>query len=325
VLFRSLRENLLALASLNYPDYELIVTARAPEDVAISAVPSKARIVYAGDGDDSSSEKVNNLMAAVLAARPESQVFAFADSDGRVSRGWLTALVRALETGGAATGYRWYMPESPTSWNLMRSVWNAVIAGGFGPGPNRFVWGGAMAIGRTTFFDARVPEFWKDAVSDDYALTAAVRRAGLSIAFAPGAMVACLDGTTAAVFLGWIRRQMLITRVYYPRIWRLGLFAHLVYCGSMIACVYSGSRLGLIALAAQLALGMWKGARRMAWVRLCFPEYAAWFQRYGWVHIAWTPAATWIWLYSLLVSAVGHTIQWRGRRYHLQRHVIISH
>jgi hypothetical protein len=182
-----------------------------------------------------------------------------------------------------------------------------------------------MAIRRDVFFAAQVPQFWSRAVSDDYALTAAVRRAGLSIAFAPGAMVASLDSTNAGEFLEWIRRQMVITRVHYPRIWRLGLIAHLIYCGAMLACVIQGSRAAMAVLALQLALGMWKGTKRTAWIRLCFPEHAQWFRRYGWSHVWLVPLATWFWLYSLFASAGSATIKWRGRVYRLNQHVIINH
>ena len=46
-----------------------------------------------------------------------------------------------------------------------------------GPGECRFAWGGSMAIRKETFFDIRVPDYWKNTVSDDYALAAAVARA----------------------------------------------------------------------------------------------------------------------------------------------------
>src|ERR1017187_8118915 len=77
---------------------------------------------------------------------------------------------------GASTGYRWYAPEPPDFWSLMRSVWDAVIGGTFSSGSNAFAWGGSMAIRRETFHAIRVPDFWRDTVSDDYALRDAVRR-----------------------------------------------------------------------------------------------------------------------------------------------------
>src|SRR5215475_10285149 len=78
-----LRENLAALASLDYPDYELIVVAHSADDIPRGVLPSRARVVLAHGGDPETAEKVQNLLAAVRAARKHTQVFAFADSDGR--------------------------------------------------------------------------------------------------------------------------------------------------------------------------------------------------------------------------------------------------
>src|SRR3954471_19425466 len=150
-----LRENLAALASLDYPDYELIVVAQDAADIPPGVLPDRARVVLAHAGDPSTGEKVRNLQAAVRAARRRSEVLAFADSDGRPSPGWLRALIAPLnEKGvGASTGFRWFTPDPPTFWTLLRSVWDAVAAGRLGPGDNPFVWGGAMAIRRNVFVE----------------------------------------------------------------------------------------------------------------------------------------------------------------------------
>ena len=164
-----LRENLEALAALDYPDYELIVTAHSAGDIPAGVLPVRVKVVLAHGTDPAGAEKVQNLMAAVRAARKRSLVLAFADSDGRVGRGWLRALVAPLEEPGvgASTGYRWFLPDPPDFWSLMRGVWDAVAAGTLGPGDCRFAWGGAMAIRKEVFFQARVPEFWQGALTDD--------------------------------------------------------------------------------------------------------------------------------------------------------------
>src|SRR5206468_11122230 len=102
-----LRENLLALASLDYPDYELIIAAHCADDIPRGVLPARARIVLARGSDLETGEKVQNLLAAVRAARKRSVVRAFADSDGRPPKRWLRALVAPLaEKGvGASTGY----------------------------------------------------------------------------------------------------------------------------------------------------------------------------------------------------------------------------
>ena len=326
---QGLRRNLAALAQLDYPDYELIVVVREAKDLPPNVLPARARLVFAGDGDPSNGEKVNNLLAAVARSRPESEVFAFADSDGCAPSGWLRALVSALESKGvgAATGFRWYLPAQPTFWNFLRSAWNAAAAGTLGPGANSLVWGGAMAIRRSTFEAARVTEFWRGTVSDDYALGDAMRAAGLSIAWGPGATVVCDDNIRGGEFLRWIERQATITRVYAPWLWWPALVAHLIYCGSMVACVWAlaqGRWVALIPLVAQLSLGMWKGAAVAKSISGCLPQHAAWFQRFGWIFTWGVPLATWTWLYCLLLSTRTKQIEWRGRTYKLKRHEIIN-
>jgi hypothetical protein len=62
---------------------------------------------------------------------------------------------------------------------------------------------------------------------------------------------------------------------------------------------------------------MIKGANRLALGRMVLPGYQEWFRRHGWVHVWWVPLATWVWMYSLVVSAFTSTFEWRGRRYRL--------
>jgi ceramide glucosyltransferase len=84
-----LRENLAALAAQDYPDYELIVVAHCAADIPAGVLPARVRVVLAHAEDPGTGEKVLNLRTAVRFARQGSRLFAFADSDGRVSRTWL--------------------------------------------------------------------------------------------------------------------------------------------------------------------------------------------------------------------------------------------
>jgi ceramide glucosyltransferase len=316
-------ENLAALAAQNYPGYELIVVAHRAADIPAGVLPSRVRVVLAHAEEPGTGEKVLNLRTAVRFARKDTEIFAFADSDGRVSPNWLRALAAPLagEGVGASTGYRWYAPEPPSFWSLMRSVWDAVIGGTMRPGSNAFAWGGSMAIRRETFYGIRVPDFWRDTVSDDYALSDAVHRAGLQIVFAPGAMAVSAGGTSGRAFLAWARRQLTITRVYRPRLWWTALVAHIFYCGGMAAAAIAsihGSRAAEWMLLAQLSPGMLKGANRATLAKAELPECKAWFDRHAWVHALWAPLATWVWLIVLAASAFGNQIEWRGNRYRLK-------
>jgi cellulose synthase/poly-beta-1,6-N-acetylglucosamine synthase-like glycosyltransferase len=318
-----LRENLAALAAQDYPDYELVIVARAASDIPPGVLPRRATIVLARGDNPHASEKVQNLSAAVRAAGKRAQVFAFADSDGCVTARWLRALAMPLEEPdvGASTGFRWFAPQPAGFWPMLCSVWDAAVLECLSPDGAAFAWGGAMAIRKETFFEIGVLGAWKNAISDDYALSAAVRQARLRIAYAPGALAQSRQRLSAGQFLAWARRQLLLTRVHCPRLWWLALAAHLVYCGGMAAsaaaCI-QGHRLAVWALIAQLAPGMWKGLHRAILAKAALPEYAAWFKRHSWAHAVWTPLATWLWLVVLCASAFGHTIRWRGKTYELK-------
>ena len=319
-----LAENLAALAALDYPDYELLVCARSALDIPPGVLPPRCKIALSQADDPDTSEKIQNLLAAVRYARRKSQILAFADSDGSPEPGWLRALAAPLQDPavGASTGYRWYVPEPPDFWSLLRSVWNGIIAGTLGPGNAPFVWGGSMAIRRETFSQLKIAQQWEGAISDDYTLYRAVRSAGLRVAFCPGATIASPGRIGFRGLLEWTRRQMIITRFQRPRLWWPALLAHIFYCGGMAASVIAsiqGHRGAEWALLAQLGPGMLKAANRATLARAELPRSDAWFRRHGWVHTLWAPLATWLFLYALLASAFTSVIEWRSNRYDLSR------
>ena len=326
---QGLPQNLAALASLDYPDYELIIAAHSLADIPAGVVPAGARVVFSEGKPAGAAEKVQNLLAAVGAARPQTEVLAFADSDGLVSPGWLRSLVAPLnEPGaGAATGYRVYLPQPAGFWPALRSAWNAVIFGMFGPDNAEFVWGGAMAIRRDIFSRLGVSSLWATTASDDYVLSAAVRSAKLRLRFAPGALVVSSDAVSGRDLLRWIQRQLIITRVYAPRLWALSFAATLMYCAAMVACVVwlaAGHLSAGIVLAVLLAAGMLKGTAREKLVASALPESRSWLQRHGWIFTWLVPLATWMWLYGHLASAITNVIDWRGCRYRLSRDRILD-
>jgi len=319
-----LRENLAALVSLDYPDYEVIVAARTASVIPPDVLPSHVIVVLGGAVDGGGSDRIKNLSAGVRVSRKRAQIFAFATGAGRVGKNWLRALAAPLADPdvAASTGYCWYTPEPPGFWSLMRSVWNAPVAGLLGAGNNPFVWTGAMAIRKETFFEFHLTEAWRTAEDEHGTLIRAIHKAHRFIAFAPGAMVAVAGRVSAREFLRFARRQMVIARVHLPRLWWSALLAHIFYCGAMAAAITAsvrGSRGAEWALVALLGLGMLKGVNRATLARAELPDREAWFKRHAWVHALWVPLATWVWLWVLLASAFSGASEWRGRRYGLPR------
>lgn len=303
-----LRKNLAVLADQDYPNYELIVAARSASDIPSGVLPSGVIVVLRGIQKNSADDRVENLLAGVQSARRQSEILAFADAYGHVSPRWLRALVAPLTEAsvGVSTGFWWLTPEPPDFWSLLRSVWSAPIAGLLGPGDNPFAWVGSMAILKEMFFELRIPNAWRQSIGEGAIVGRAVHGAGLRVAFAPAAMAAYSSRTSMRCFLGWARRQMILARIYVPRLWWAALAAHFFYCGGMVAAIAAsmrGSRGAEWVLVTQLGLGMLKGVNRATLAKAELPDREAWFKRHAWVHALWVPLATWFWL-GLQVAAL---------------------
>ena len=141
----NLRLNLAMLAAQDYPDCEVIVTARTATDIPAGVLPSGVKVVLGRADEPATGDKIQNLMAAVKASRKQSQVLAFADSDGRVSPRWLRALVAPLAEAGGGRRHRLPLAH-PRARRVLAACPRGVgcgdrPAGSLGDGGNRFVWG----------------------------------------------------------------------------------------------------------------------------------------------------------------------------------------
>ncbi len=227
-----LEETVQAIAQQNYTDYEVVFTFESTEDAAYAAIgawtadwdrPRSQRVV-AGLADGR-AQKIHNLLAAVNRVSDDREVLVFLDSDAVPDKDWIGHLVAPLqdETVAAATGYRWYTATGGLAAGV-RCVWNAATVTLLDDEALNFCWGGATAIRKETFESLDVARYWDRALSDDYQLTRAIRDAGMRIRFVPQALVPSSDHTTLSAFWSFARRQIVITRVCAPAIWRAGLF-----------------------------------------------------------------------------------------------------
>lgn len=225
--------NIRSWEAQDYPDYSIFFVVQSETDPALNVVRSvkDPRILVAGDSVDC-GQKIHNLRFAIDRLPSEYEVLAFVDSDARVRPDWLKSLVARLlaDPGGAATGYRWFSDRGAGFAGRLRAAWNSSVLTLYEEtGKNNFAWGGSMAILRKTFDETRVMQFWDGSLSDDYALTNALRASGRRVHFVPRAMAFTQDRTTAREFLSWAGRQLLITRLYFPHLWRLAFGFHVIW------------------------------------------------------------------------------------------------
>ncbi len=333
--------NVEAFLRQDYPDYQVIFIVAAEDDAAYpklkarveviaasaSGPPSRARLVVAGIAEGR-GEKVNNLLRGIEAVDPSRRVLVFADIDATPHAGWLSALITRLNGPQitVSTGFRWYLPGSGFA-SRLRAAWDTSIATMMGEHGPQFAWGGSMAIRADDFRRLKIAEnYWANTVSDDYGMTRAVHDAGERISFEPRCLVASREESSLGEFLRWSTRQIIITRVYASRLWKLGLAASILYCGSFLlgfALVISPGagprqRMAVFAtLSVILILGAAKGYIRSIVARAMFAAELG-----GGAFCYWllSPLVPWVMLGNFVVAGFTRRIAWRGTEYELVSH-----
>ncbi len=346
-LDEGLRENLAALFQQQYPAYEIIFVSDRPDDPSLKVIEELrrtrnevaplTRIVIAGEAIDC-GQKVHNLRVATVAAAADSEVFVFVDSDARPHPEWLRLLVEPLSdpTLGATTGYRWFVPRAGGFASHLRSVWNASIASALGAAVEKnFCWGGSTAILRSRFDELRVGDRWQGTVSDDFTLTRVLQEARLPIHFVPGCLVLSIEDCSVGELLEFSNRQLKITRVYAPHLWKPVLIGSLLFVGVFfggLALLLANAALGrfllvpLLVVTVVFLLGAFKSYLRLRAVSSVVGPVAR-LRPSLLPHIFLWPLASALYLWNALVAAFSRRIEWRGITYELKspdQAVIIS-
>ncbi len=229
-----LERNLESLFRQDFDDFALRFVVESAEDPVYGLIRRlmaryahvASEVICAGRARYS-GQKVHNLRVATADLPCTVDYLAFADSDTRLRRQWLRALVVHLDRDkvGAAMGYRWFIPQRPTLANHLLYSLNSSVAIFLGKRSPGVVWGGSWAIRRATFEALGIREAWAGTISDDLVAGRVIHDAGLDVAFEPACMVASPLDTTLAELVAFGRRQYLISRFYAPRWWSLILAA----------------------------------------------------------------------------------------------------
>jgi ceramide glucosyltransferase len=335
-----LEKNITALFAQTYPNYEVIFVSDDANDFAWGIVENARRsftresgptmqIVVAGRAYDC-GQKVHNLTVAIEQAHSESETFAFVDSDARVAPHWLASLVAPLqdEAIGATTGYRWFVPADNNLASHLRSVWNASIASALrDTEKSNFCWGGSTAIRRSIFEQSKVLEHWRGALSDDFAMTRALREAGLPIKFVPLCLTPSYESCSVGELLEFTTRQLKITRVYAPHLWKAVFFGAVVFVATFfggIALVITRAASGysfmtpLILILIMFAMGAAKSHLRVRVIAAVIGDERANSTASTLAHVMLWPLASALYLYNAIAAVMSRRIKWRGIDYELK-------
>jgi ceramide glucosyltransferase len=331
-----IEENLTALTRFDYPSYEVFFVTALPDDAAtqiisrIAASPTKkAEAIHhlVAGLPDGCSEKVNNLRTAVAQVNQDFSVLAFVDSDALFDSGWLARMVSSLERNreGAVTSFRWLFPRGGMA-SEIASAWNASVLTLLGDHSRNFCWGGATAIYRSTFGEIGALEAWRGALSDDFALTRALRRTRRHIDFAPECLAPTRAEFSFRTLAEFTNRQMIITRVYEPLLWFFAALSHGLYVlailgAALAACCPSvgiTTRVAVAALALLVILMAAAKARvRSNAVAEVLRDWREEFRRSGSAACLFGPLVPFLYVLNFAVSAASRRITWRGVRYEL--------
>ena len=338
-LEQNLSDNLAALFRQSYPAYELIFVTDSSSDPAIGVINNliqaetsrqiPAHVLIAGAAEDS-GQKVHNLRVGALAVNRMSEVLVFVDSDAHPQAAWLSSLVTPLkdEALGATTGYRWFIPGQGGLASHLRSVWNASIASALGAKrESNFCWGGSTAIRRSTFDRLNIVECWRGSVSNDFTLTRVLGEAKLPIHFVPASLVASRGDCDFGELLEFTNRQLKITRVYAPHLWKPVLIGSLLFCFVFFggaALVLARGVLGLpftipLALVAIIfLLGAGKVFVRFRAVTAALRSGGVNGSGSLIAHLVLWPFASALYLINASNAAFSRRIHWRGITYELK-------
>lgn len=328
-----LQDNLEALFEQDYPNYEVIFVVDAEDDSAVLVIEelinSKkfAKLIIAGNAKDI-GQKVHNLRKAVLEVSKESKILVFVDSDARPNENWLRDLVAPLEDEniGSATGYRWFIQKNGGLATHFRSVWNASIASALGNNErSNFCWGGSTAIRREIFERLKIREKWKGTVSDDFALTNALKENDLPIYFVPSCLTATVEDCTFSNLLEFTTRQMKITRIYSPNHFKISIIGSILFTltfwtGIILLFILSGVHfwITLFFTLVIFAFGVGKAWIRLNTVKLVFENYKDKLNKQlFWQITLWTVSPI-LFLYNNFMAIISRKIIWRGIEYKLE-------
>jgi ceramide glucosyltransferase len=327
-----LEENLRTLLTQDYPVYEVLFVFDRDDDPAIEVLrnlKSDIKIVISGPATNS-GQKVHNLRVAVDEVDSKSEVLVFVDTDARPGRQWLKELVAPLadETLGASSGYRWFVPKRGGFASRMRSVWNASVASALGEDRKKnFCWGGSTAIRRSVFQQLKIRERWQGSVSDDFTVTTVIKEANLPIHFTPHCLVASVGDCGLGELFEFTTRQIKITRVYAPQLWKpllLGcsLFTIVFFGGIVLLLTRIALGLSWIVLFAVLcvvfALGAIKAVIRLRVVQIPLADYRRELRKDMIAHFFLWPVASLLYLYNAIAAGFSRRIEWRGITYELK-------
>lgn len=333
-------ENIQSFFEQDYENYHLFFVVQDRNDPAYhrllklkakhrqNSLAKSVQILISGP-TQLCSQKLHNLLFAARHVPEDSQVLVFADSDACVGSHWLIYLTEPLfrQKNGATSGYRCFIPKTNNLATIALSALNLKVCQLLGNMRYNLAWGGSMAIPVKNFRDFQIDRIWEKSLSDDLSLTAAVRRNKRKMVFVPQCMTATFEATTWKRLFEFTRRQFIITRIYAPMIWLLGLLSSVVNAVSLWgsiglalwAQIVHNQHAGFLMIFPVIifCFQLYRAILRNCLIDILLPQHREQMKMTRYADLL----LFWLWTILMIVtmasSIAGKTITWRKIRYRL--------
>ena len=234
--------NLEAILYQDYPSYRVVLCVDSADDPAIEVIERvRARHRLACDIALAKSApgmggKALALLGGLETRTTSEDILVFLDADVRPDPRFLRSLVQPLAHPevGATTGYRWYVPVQGGFWSAVRSAWNAVGLNVFFSNRYNFLWGGAWAIRRENLDRLDLGTLWQGTLSEDLAITAAIKAMELRVHYVPQAVMPTFEDCDRAGCVEWTTRQTAMVAVWGRHIRNFAALTYGVFTGAFV-------------------------------------------------------------------------------------------
>src|SRR5262249_46489617 len=142
---------------------------------------------------------------------------------------------------------------------------------------------------------------------------------GVRVRFLPSCLIPSYGECSFAELLEFTTRQIIITRVYHPKLWALGLIAqttfNLSFWGLVIVTLAKSSGFAVLLWAALFGLSIVRCAVRFSAVRSVLNDVA--MPGFGWFCSVSSPLVALLYQYNMVCAALTRRIEWRQVHYDL--------
>jgi len=239
---KDLNTYLRSVLDQDYHNYKVIFVTESEKDQAGIEIAKlleeydNAYHVISGIAE-TCGQKNHNLLKAIE-KYSDCEVFVFCDSDLLFEKYWLSNLVKPFKNDQVSFSSSFYSVEVLKNEGITSTFYSGFsfysLMMLFGTGA---IWGGSMAIRKSSFEKLEVAELWKKTVVDDMSVAKLVKKTNekVFIVYPNGLKSIIGDDRTFGNVFRWCKRQVMYTKYYLRIYWLIGLSIYIPITLSIVS------------------------------------------------------------------------------------------